>query len=334
MNISLTTVCNNHCPYCFQEDWREQEKKEMSLQDFFKVLEWADTYIKDGQKIGLLGGEPTIYPHFNEVIDIISERYPDIECVIFTNLLCKGDAVDKIKSSGCGLLINTCYDDDKEERFLKNLDRLVSENDILYKYTFGTTLFEDHDKNRVYIDRLITLLKRYPVAPVIRVGLSTPNSGLGIPKVENYDDDVLYLMEKLSDLNANCRCGRQYMMHFDCPVNFCALSTRAHNLILGNFQHCYQQESFHCIHPVIDILPDLSMTYCASSGNNWRIDNALKFESPYALNDYLREQNSKYEFKNETCLSCDLFHTVCYPCHCVDESLCGTNNCCEGCKHE
>lgn len=73
-NILLTQRCVRSCPYCFA-------KKYMADAPFEETLSWpdliylADFLLASGEnRVSLLGGEPTLHPHFTEIILYLLER--------------------------------------------------------------------------------------------------------------------------------------------------------------------------------------------------------------------------------------------------------------------
>ncbi len=80
MEIELGLKCNFSCPYCYVNS-ETSLKNELTLDEIKNtVLQAKDLGAK---KIILLGGEPTLYPHYREVIRFLREHELEIE--MFTN---------------------------------------------------------------------------------------------------------------------------------------------------------------------------------------------------------------------------------------------------------
>jgi MoaA/NifB/PqqE/SkfB family radical SAM enzyme len=78
--IFLSYECNLACPYCFAG---AKDEPTLSLARVLEILDWA---VKNGaQEVTFCGGEPTIYPHFPEVLDGVAERA--LKTYFATNLL-------------------------------------------------------------------------------------------------------------------------------------------------------------------------------------------------------------------------------------------------------
>ena len=91
MNISLTTNCNNHCPYCFQQNIHNLNM-EISIENYEKILKWGQDY--DKEYIQLLGGEPTLYLKLPDIFEITNNYKKKIS--IITNLLGYKDNIELI----------------------------------------------------------------------------------------------------------------------------------------------------------------------------------------------------------------------------------------------
>lgn len=83
-NIAITKYCNLKCPYCFAEKMMEEEKQNIKIEMLLKILDW----LKDSdERIGIIGGEPTLHPNFGEILKIINnycEEY-NRDSILFTN---------------------------------------------------------------------------------------------------------------------------------------------------------------------------------------------------------------------------------------------------------
>ena len=80
MEIEFSLLCNFRCPYCYVP-YKSFPENELSREEICNVILQA----KDlgARKIIILGGEPTLYPDFLDIIQFI--RKQNLEVEIFTN---------------------------------------------------------------------------------------------------------------------------------------------------------------------------------------------------------------------------------------------------------
>lgn len=84
-NIAINNYCNLKCPYCFADDMIQEDNKNLSIDNYIKILNYL---IKNNEyNIGIIGGEPTLHPNFKDIL-IESNNYGtvnDINFILFTN---------------------------------------------------------------------------------------------------------------------------------------------------------------------------------------------------------------------------------------------------------
>ena len=71
-NLEITRICNLQCNYCFAKDSLSEthqpgSQKLISLKSFENHLDFLDRSNID--QIRLIGGEPTMHPQFDEIIE-------------------------------------------------------------------------------------------------------------------------------------------------------------------------------------------------------------------------------------------------------------------------
>lgn len=86
--ITLNRACNLRCNWCYAKKTGYKQQDDMPLAKAKKIIDiYSDLNI---QSIVLIGGEPTLYPHFFEVIDYCNDK--NIKTSIITNaLMCSKD---------------------------------------------------------------------------------------------------------------------------------------------------------------------------------------------------------------------------------------------------
>ena len=84
--IEATTRCQCSCPGCYMVRRRQLNQGEMSLQQAIAVLDKCRDFIgAELETMDILGGEPLLWRHLKEYIQILLDR--KIAPWIFTNML-------------------------------------------------------------------------------------------------------------------------------------------------------------------------------------------------------------------------------------------------------
>ena len=105
MKISINNACNSKCPYCFAGTMGIEKGSEMEPENFKKILDWM--VLNNDDFLVLLGGEPTINPHFEEYLDWITKYVVNFNWRFL--LLTNGVMLDKYITRipfGTAMLIN------------------------------------------------------------------------------------------------------------------------------------------------------------------------------------------------------------------------------------
>lgn len=75
-HIDITTICEGSCLYCsrFMRHTKKEDREHMPL-DFFKKA--LDSYDEWPNRVGLMGGEPTLHPQFPEICEYMrGKKHP------------------------------------------------------------------------------------------------------------------------------------------------------------------------------------------------------------------------------------------------------------------
>ena len=98
--ITITNVCNLHCGGCNQLCGLFEKNKLwfMSLKRISDSIKLIHKYTKS-KKIGIFGGEPTLHPKWNEILNLMFE-FKHINFMIYTNN--RIDVVEKYKAKHIG----------------------------------------------------------------------------------------------------------------------------------------------------------------------------------------------------------------------------------------
>jgi radical SAM protein with 4Fe4S-binding SPASM domain len=252
MNVLLTTLCNRKCKYCFANgkiDYNDKGKTSyyISLENINKVI----NYFKhsDERNISLLGGEPTIHPDFDKIIDIVKAL--DIHINIFTNGLIPEKAlkaIEKIDPHQLRLTVNINEPRDNTKTEWRRVTELFER--IPEYIGLGFNLYQNDFDGSF----LIALCTQYKLKKEIRLGLAQPviNEKNAFIHPNNYSD----VGDKIVDLSDSCD-KYDLSLGFDCGFVMCMFSEKQ----LGRLMSNNVRLQFVC-GPAIDIGPDLSVWSC------------------------------------------------------------------------
>lgn len=96
--LTLNRACNLRCKWCYARDTGFLNSDNMNLDMVYQIVDiCADLKIKH---ITIIGGEPTIYPYFNDVVKYIIKK--GLTCGVVTNGVALADCklLDKMIESG------------------------------------------------------------------------------------------------------------------------------------------------------------------------------------------------------------------------------------------
>lgn len=172
-NIMLTDVCNLNCPYCFANEFVNKDRNEISEENFEKAV---DFIVGDGshRSVGLIGGEPTVHPHFRDFMRrlIFDERVEGI--VVFTNGIRMANFWDELCHPKTHLLINCNppknIGSENFKQLYDNLNIIIEQKMCRDRITLGINMYEPDFS----YDYILQLLIRYHFHHV-RVSITVPN---------------------------------------------------------------------------------------------------------------------------------------------------------------
>lgn len=283
----ITNYCNLKCPYCFANDFIQTKKKNITLDELNNILNWIDS----NEQIGLIGGEPTLHPHFNSILKICKKR--NSKTVIFSN--------------GINLKKYLKYLDDNLECLVNiNSPKEMGENNwIKIKDTINYAIEINKDK---YISLSFNLyeelddwsflfeLTKTKKLKYIRVSCVAP--------YKNYDKENYYNNMKNKFLNFVKDCHNHGVkIKLDCNhIPNCYFTAEELKYlqykVFGYFSKC---------EPVIDISSDFKATCCFGS---YELIDLKNFNNYQELKTYFKNEMNQKIIKNNTgkCKTCDLLN--------------------------
>lgn len=254
-NIILTEYCNLQCPYCFASKMIEEKTdntKNISLEQLDVILKWLLSSTTSIERIGLIGGEPTLHPQFKEILGKINSfnEFTNTSSIIFTNGINLGEFLPVI-GPNMSILINV---NKLTGIFLNKLNTILNEINYLNwfkidKVILGCNLYQNENTYSYFWN----IVDKYPDISRIRMSITAPNSKeLKSNKELYYTKMKPILLEFLEETRK-----RKIKIEYDCnQIPLCLLNDEEQNLInqLGKFDNFCD--------PVIDITPDFKATCC------------------------------------------------------------------------
>lgn len=296
-NIALLNYCNLNCPYCFADNFIAKDSQNMTIENFNKILNFI---FKDGtfNKIGIIGGEPTLHPNFKNFISILEKSF-DGKIVVFSNGIELGQYVDIFNERVTALVnINHPYLMSKLQwnKIISSLDTFYNNNKINL-LRLGINLYPTlQDFNFI-----INLCKKYNLN-TIRCSYVAPTKNF----YTNNKEEYYFNGKKLFLALVKCCKENNITIHLDCNHIPQCYFTAPELLLLNNTVSGWE----NICDPVIDIMPDLTATSCFGNYTSVSIENFLNFSD---LKDFFRITNNmkrKYNNFNETCKRCASFNDL------------------------
>ena len=162
-HIMLTYRCNLHCSYCFANEFVNKEKTDITVRNFRKAVEFLT---RTGEThIGLIGGEPTLHPVFQLLMEMLIANPKVSGITLFTNGLLLDQFIPQITHPKVKLLVNCnsplIIGEKSYDRMRSNLDTLIWQYYMKDRVHLGINLYSI-DMDYTYI---MELLQRYKIFP-------------------------------------------------------------------------------------------------------------------------------------------------------------------------
>jgi len=260
-NVLFTTYCNRNCSYCFAKEKvvlgrdRGDASKNMSIEALGHVIEFYRRNML--RRFVILGGEPTLHPNFNQMIDLVSSESFLKSISIFTNGLMPKNTLAYLvinPDPRIRIALNLNSPDNHTKSQMSSVEKTMET--LGPKIGLGVNIYMAGQE----YDYLIDAIEQYNLSRHVRVGLTQPIPGFknvyameeDIPAIAV---DILEFAEKFYKKNIS--------FSFDCGFRFCMFSLDQHKELLRmgiNFKSVCS--------PIIDIGPDLSVWRCFPLNSN------------------------------------------------------------------
>ena len=279
-NILLTDYCNRSCPYCFAREKIDAGHKQtnISLENIDYILDFLER--SHHRVFSVLGGEPTLHPEFEKIIDKALNRQMQVK--VFSNGLMKRKTMKYLFNNNIGVIININEPKDTPESHLEKLEQTY-ENLGPNLYPGFNIYNEDFDLSFIF-----DLIDRYYMSREIRLGLTQPIIGGDNKHIK---PNSYRLIGKRLVEYAKQADKRNIRLNFDCGFVMCMFSKKEYSeLVYANVNF-----SFLC-GPTIDIAPDLTTWYCfpLSLIENKKLKDFTNLNEMHSYYDKFRKKYSKY----------------------------------------
>ena len=175
-NIVINNYCNLQCPYCFADSINGVPEN-MSLNEFKDIL----TFINHAESINILGGEPTLHPQLQSILNILYEYGVESQEVtwLFTNgINLRGFLPWFSKHNDFMRILINCntpviQTEEQWSNLLETIDIIYTDETLIPIVILGCNLYSDCAD----YSYLWNLVDQYNLN-TIRVSVSSPGSKL------------------------------------------------------------------------------------------------------------------------------------------------------------
>lgn len=324
MNLILTSACNKSCSFCFAKPYVTNPDKELMTLERAKFL--CEQLYQEGERISLLGGEPTLYPDFVPLLNHIKTLYrtarPQDEerepVLLISNFLfdneTTGQAIQEALVEGVPLsfLFNVAEMSEKQlEQFKHNVKSYLKVDDTLAAISPGITLNKKLPSS--YYTDILENISNYATISSIRT--SVPNPMPGSISFEDYQQDEMPIYrQQLRDI-IEWSIDHRVKVNFDCGITRC-LFEEPLPLDFVN-QWVPREQRLGCNNAALDMKPDGTLISCYPGSHiHDTLDNhnnnvAALISKVQAKKKYM----TSIAEKPNVCLSCPYYLRECQgPC--------------------
>jgi hypothetical protein len=169
-NLTISSVCNLDCPYCFTQDHREGVRAGNGFVDMATFETWLD-FVERSQidQVRLLGGEPTLHPQFSQMVGLARARGKRV--MVFSNGLMPEKALaclEELAPSECAVLVNVnepALEGERVQQRRQGSIRRLGERALL-----GFNIYRANFQPEF----LLAIVGETGCQPVVRVGMAQP----------------------------------------------------------------------------------------------------------------------------------------------------------------
>ena len=220
---------------------------DMTWGNFIRVMDFLVR--SDTRVLRLLGGEPTLHPEFERMVDYAVKAGFHVH--VFTNGMMRAEIADFLSSYASdqiSALCNVSPQARDTERMLRRREYALEK--LGSKVSVGITI----TSAEFDYDGLVDMIARHQLKKRIRIGLAQPIVG----EANEYLKPAEYraVGARLAEMAREC-IEKDILIGFDCGLTLCMFSEEQ----IGTLATC--SEGFSCVcRPIIDIGPALDVWHC------------------------------------------------------------------------
>lgn len=302
-NLMLTKQCNLHCSYCFANEFVNRQSDVMSFDNFLLCLKFLSQNPRE--RIGLIGGEPTLYPEFHQVlVRLINSPFSSV--CLFTNGILLDHYFNELRNSKFQILINLNSPDiigpDHYQHILDNINEMMLHLYMRDQVGIGLNI---HSAKQDF-DYLLRVLKDYQFRK-LRLSIAVPNID-----ADRRKDPLQFFEKMLPTIRRLVKILLQMDVApvFDCNYIPVCLMTEEDRQLFSQYEETMKRSNLLAINPictpVLDILPDLEVVRCFGMSNAYKA-SLFDFRNTEELKRHFQTQIDAIAYKilpSEKCRSC------------------------------
>ena len=262
MNIFVTKICNNNCPYCFAKDFMK-ERTELSEENAIKIIEFLQRNRKEIKmalpELNIMGGEPFLYKNLGWFIkkiqtnkELLTRRIIVFSGGIFPtkNL----DLLDKIENVDICLNLNEKRSYSSENAYnlvLHNLKTMIDKKHMRVGLGYNIASMDFCG------DKIIETTKKFGIDH-LRIAIANPvynSKEIHVVSPDKYPELSTKVFKFIKKCHAN---GIE--VNLDCRVPYCFFTERqigwffTHNQdIARGIQSCACGGGPLCVSPELEV---------------------------------------------------------------------------------
>ncbi len=293
-NLSITSVCNRGCKYCFAMETLDElarEELHMSMEVFERALDYVE---RSGmEEVRLLGGEPTVHPRFCEMVDRVLER--GLNLLVFSGGIIPKrvlEHLEQVPEERLTILMNVAVaGEDRQSEVDRQPETLRC---LGSRIVLGLNIHSPSVK----LDFLLEMIEEYRLQRTIRLGIAHPILG----------GDNRYLHPRhypevgfrVAEFALRCReVGVQ--IDFDCGWVPCMFPEGA----LEELEITPHDVGLRCS-PILDVLANGEAISCYPLADHHRIPLPNDQDAGWLYQQFVeRQQPQRAVMLYEKCASCD-----------------------------